>query len=129
MNIIVSIRKRPRCLVVGNRFNTCDQEKFKPYLITAQSGPLLQAWSMPPREIDVHSSDAHIDMFPIYVADDNENHYHAFQKNEQKKYVEHLTSKYLGGPYVYVQDNNFAGWGHMEGPAVTRNRDGNGWIL
>ena len=128
MNIIVSIRKMPKCRQIG-RHNLCDQEVFKPYIISANSGPLLQTWTMPPREIDVASGESHIDMFVVYNPDDAENHYHAFMKNEEKKYIEHLTAKLIEGPYQYVQTNDFAGWGAMEGPAVTRHPDGKQWIL
>jgi hypothetical protein len=128
MNIILSIRKMPKCRQIG-RIDYCYKEVFKPYIISANNGPLLQTWTMPPREIDVASSESHIDMFVVYNPDDAENHYHAFMKNEEKKYVEHLTAKQIEGPYKYVQAKNFAGWGPMEGPAVTRHPDGKQWIL
>jgi hypothetical protein len=128
MNIIVSIRKMPKCRQI-ERIDHCYKEVFKPYIISANSGPVLQTWTMPPREIDVASGERHIDMFMVYNPDDAENYYHAFMKNEEKKDIEHLTAKLIGGPYGYVQTKHFSGWGPMEGPAVTRHPDGEQWIL
>ncbi|KAL8938317.1 MAG: hypothetical protein Q9211_003268 [Gyalolechia sp. 1 TL-2023] len=76
MNIIVSLSGLPTCIQIG-RYNRCEGGVFKPYIISANNGPLLQAWTTPPREIDVASKESHIDMFVVYNPDDAENHYHA----------------------------------------------------
>jgi hypothetical protein len=56
MNITVSIRKIPKCRQIG-RIDHCYKEVFKPYIISANTGPVLQTWTMPPREIDVASGE------------------------------------------------------------------------
>lgn len=96
--------------------------------MTAKSGPLMKEWT-PPEVIDIKNIDNNIDMFVIHNPDDNETPYHAFMKNENEKFIEHLTASNFKGPYKFVQDKNFAGWGAMEGPAITRHPDGKQWIM
>ncbi|KAL9031118.1 MAG: hypothetical protein Q9196_000824 [Gyalolechia fulgens] len=70
MNIIVSLSGLPTCIQIG-RYNRCEGGVFKPYIISANNGPLLQAWTTPPREIDVASKESHIDMFVVYNPNDD----------------------------------------------------------
>lgn len=58
-------------------------------------------------------------MFIVHVASDTATPYHAFMKNEDEKHIEHLTSSSLKGTWEYRQTNDFAGWEHQEGPAVS----------
>ena len=54
------------------------------------------------------------------------NEYHIFTKagSNGKKHIEHAVASSLTGPYEFVQTGDFAGWGQLEGPCVTRLDDG-----
>ena len=86
---------------------------FIPQKITALDKSLT-IWSNPtPLE---GLSPNYIDTFVVKVGST----YHAFVKNETKKYIEHATATSLTGPYSFGKDTeDWAGWGNnLEGPTV-----------
>lgn len=104
---------------------------FNPYIMTAKNID-LNDWS-PAAKLDVKhtgngASQSHIDFFVIHDLNDKATPYHAFQKNEDEKHIEHLTSASITGPWNFVQTNDFAGWGKKEGAAVTFLPDGK-WVM
>jgi hypothetical protein len=45
--------------------------------------------------------------------------YHAFTKHESVTYIEHATATSIDGPWTFVGQNDWAGWGnHKEAPAL-----------
>jgi hypothetical protein len=76
---------------------------FTPYLMTAN--PSLTAWSPPIPLAGLGPN--YIDTIVIRTGAV----YHAFTKNETTKYVEHAVSFSATGPYVFVGQGNWAGWG------------------
>ena len=86
---------------------------FIPQKITALDTSLT-SWSNPtPLE---GLSPNYIDTFVVKIGST----YHAFVKNETKKYIEHATATSLTGPYSFGKDTeDWAGWGsNLEGPTV-----------
>ncbi|KAI5820834.1 arabinosidase [Pyronema omphalodes] len=90
---------------------------FRPYVLTARDSSLLD-WQEP-RELS-GIGENYIDTFLIQ----KDGKYHAFAKNEDTKFVEHAVADHTLGPYHFVQTENFANWGHIEGPCVTKAPDG-----
>lgn len=88
---------------------------FVPYLMTALDNS-MQRWSMPVPLVGLGAD--RIDTTVVKVGST----YHAFTKNETKKFVEHAVASSLAGPYSFVPPGN---WGTMvEGPAVVQLPDG-----
>ncbi|MDQ1202541.1 hypothetical protein QE449_003159 [Rhodococcus sp. SORGH_AS303] len=84
---------------------------FVPYLMTALDDS-LSSWSIPV-PLDGIGAD-HIDTTIVKVGST----YHAFTKNETKKFVEHAVAPTVLGPYRFVAPG---AWGSMvEGPALVQ---------
>ncbi|KAL1675259.1 glycoside hydrolase family 43 protein [Schizophyllum commune] len=95
---------------------------FLPYVYTATDDS-LKNWSGPTVMSGISNAGlGYIDTFPVYY----NNEYHIFTKAESngKKHIEHAVASSLTGPYEFVQTGDFAGWGQLEGPCVTRLDDG-----
>ncbi|WP_083886638.1 family 43 glycosylhydrolase [Actinoalloteichus spitiensis] len=90
---------------------------FRPHLFTAEDAELTR-WSGPVELAGIGPN--HIDTFLVHHAGE----YHAFAKNETDKVVEHAVAPALTGPYRFVDTGDFAGWGRVEGPALTVLPDG-----
>ena len=92
---------------------------FVPYVMTAIDSS-FRRWS-PPVPLAGIGAD-HIDTTVVKVGST----YHAFTKNETKKFVQHAVASSLTGPYRFITPGN---WGSfVEGPAVAKLPDG-GWRL
>ncbi|KAI6086762.1 glycoside hydrolase family 43 protein [Hypoxylon rubiginosum] len=107
-----------------------DDDGFAPYILTStgKAGEFTDAEALKLHNYGNGGGQPHIDMFIVHVASDTATPYHAFMKNEDEKHIEHLTSSSLKGTWEYRQTNDFAGWEHQEGPALTTLPDGK-WIL
>ncbi|KAI5787578.1 arabinosidase [Pyronema domesticum] len=90
---------------------------FHPYILTAKDSSLSE-WSDPKLMTGVGPN--YIDTFLVQEG----GIYHAFSKNEDTKFVEHAVADQILGPYSFVQTGNFANWGHIEGPCVTKTPEG-----
>ncbi|KAF8882460.1 arabinosidase [Infundibulicybe gibba] len=109
LNIIVSL-------------STGQYGPFLPYVYTALDESLTR-WSGPVVMQGISNAGlGYIDTFPLFHNDE----YHLFTKAESlgQKHIEHATSSRLTGPYTFVQQGDFAGWGEAEGPCVTQLPDG-----
>ncbi|KAF5311549.1 hypothetical protein D9758_017934 [Tetrapyrgos nigripes] len=90
---------------------------FLPYVFTATDSTLTR-WSGPVVMSGISNAGlGYIDTFPVFF----NNQYHIFTKAESngQKYIEHAVASSLTGPYRFVQQGDFAGWGQAEGPCVT----------
>ena len=84
---------------------------FVPYLMTALS-PDFRLWTFPTPIAGIGAD--HIDTTVVKVG----SVYHAFTKNETKKFIQHAVARSLAGPYRFVPPGN---WGtFVEGPAVVQ---------
>ncbi|KAF9445173.1 glycoside hydrolase family 43 protein [Macrolepiota fuliginosa MF-IS2] len=104
LNIIVSL-------------STGSYGPFLPYVFTANDST-LKSWSGPVVMSGISNAGlGYIDTFPIFL----NNQYHLFTKAESngQKHIEHAVASSLTGPYSFVQQGDFAGWGQAEGPCVT----------
>lgn len=92
---------------------------FVPYLMTALDSS-MRVWSPPVPLIGIGAD--HIDTTIVKVG----SVYHAFTKNETKKFIQHATATSLLGPYSFVAPGD---WGaFVEGPAVIQLPNG-AWRL
>ena len=90
---------------------------FEPYVFTAQNSALT-SWSGP-TALGIGA-----DYIDTFVARRG-NTYHAFVKNDVTRYLEHATAPSLTGPWTFVGQGDWAGWGSgMEGPAIVQTDDG-----
>ena len=90
-----------------------------PYLMTALDSS-MRVWSPPVPLIGIGAD--HIDTTIVKVG----SVYHAFTKNETKKFIQHATATSLLGPYSFVAPGD---WGaFVEGPAVIQLPNG-AWRL
>ncbi|MGV9794385.1 arabinofuranosidase [Gordonia sp. NPDC003422] len=84
---------------------------FVPYLMTALSSD-FRVWSIPTPIAGIGAD--HIDTTVVKVG----SVYHAFTKNETKKFIQHAVARSLAGPYRFIPPGN---WGtFVEGPAVVQ---------
>jgi hypothetical protein len=103
--------------VIANLGTTDIDSNFKPYLFTAEDSTLT-SWNAP---VPLGFGPNYIDTFVFEVGAT----YHAFAKNETKRYFEHATASTLTGPWTFVGTGNWAGWGSgMEGLALVQLDDG-----
>lgn len=95
---------------------------FQPYRISAQNSALT-SWSAPAVLSGLGPN--YIDTFLVKIGAT----YHAFTKNETTKYIEYATASSLTGPYTFVGQGNWAGWGNwVEGPALAQ-LDSGAWRI
>lgn len=88
---------------------------FVPYVMSAL-GPSMRLWT-PPVPIAGLGAD-HIDTQVVKYG----GVYHAFTKNETKKFIQHAVAPSLAGPYRFVTPGN---WGtYVEGPTVIQLPNG-----
>jgi hypothetical protein len=109
----------PEWFVEGGRVNVILSMStgggFVPYVMTALD-PGLRMWSPPVPLLSIGAD--HIDTTVIKVGPT----YHAFTKNETKKFIQHAVAASLLGPYRFVPPGN---WGLLvEGPAVVQLPNG-----
>lgn len=89
---------------------------FVPYLMTALDRS-LRLWSLPVPLAGIGAD--HIDTTVVKVGST----YHAFTKNETKKFIQHAVAPSLAGPYTFVATPSQ--WGSfVEGPAVVQLPNG-----
>ncbi len=109
----------PEWFVDGDRVNVILSLStgggFVPYIMTALD-PSLRMWSLPVPLAGIGAD--HIDTTVVKVGST----YHAFTKNETKKFVEHAVASSATGPYAFVPPGP---WGSLvEGPALTELPNG-----
>lgn len=109
----------PEWFVDGNRVNVILSMStgggFVPYLMTALDSS-FRSWSQPVPIVGIGAD--HIDTTVVKVGST----YHAFTKNETKKFIQHAVAPALAGPYRFVTPGK---WGtYVEGPTLAQLPNG-----